>query len=161
MRNLAQRSAGAAKEIKSLIEDSVDKVEGGNRQVEQAGVTMSEIVQAIKRVTDLMSEIAAASEEQSSGISQVNTAVTQMDEVTQQNAALVEEAAAAAESLSEQADLLADAVAVFKFSDEGGSAAPRRTKALPGRASKLPPPRKPAKSIASNKPVVDDEWDEF
>jgi len=162
VRNLAQRSAGAAKEIKSLIEDSVDKVEGGNRQVEQAGVTMSEIVQAIKRVTDLMSEIAAASEEQSSGISEVNTAVTQMDEVTQQNAALVEEAAAAAESLSEQADLLADAVAVFKFSDEGGSVAPRRPKAaLPGRTSKLPPPRKPTKSIARNKPVVDDEWDEF
>ncbi|MDO9008571.1 MAG: methyl-accepting chemotaxis protein, partial [Thiobacillus sp.] len=98
VRNLAQRSAGAAKEIKSLIEDSVGQVEAGDRLVEEAGKTMSEIVTSVKRVTDIMGEIAAASQEQSAGIEQVNQAITQMDDVTQQNAALVEQAAAAAES---------------------------------------------------------------
>ena len=103
VRNLAQRSAGAAKEIKSLIEDSVGKVDAGGKLVDEAGKTMDEIVTSVKRVTDIMSEIAAASQEQSAGIEQVNQAVTQMDEATQQNAALVEEAAAAAESLQDQA----------------------------------------------------------
>ncbi|WP_080735010.1 methyl-accepting chemotaxis protein, partial [Bordetella bronchiseptica] len=115
VRSLAQRSAQAAKEIKVLIEDSVDKVGTGSRQVERAGATMQEIVASVKRVTDIMGEISAASEEQSSGIEQVNRAVSQMDEVTQQNAALVEEAAAAAGSLQEQAQRLAEAVSVFKI----------------------------------------------
>ena len=115
VRNLAQKSAQAAKEIKGLIEDSVGKVGAGSQQVERAGATMQEIVASVKRVTDIMGEISAASEEQSSGIDQVNRAVSQMDEVTQQNAALVEEAAAAAGSLQEQAQRLAEAVAVFKI----------------------------------------------
>src|SRR5512147_2697308 len=114
VRNLAQRSAAAAKEIKTLIGDSVEKVEGGSKLVAQAGQTMEEIVTSIRRVTDIMSEITAASVEQSQGIEQVNTAITQMDEVTQQNAALVEEAAAAAEALEEQAQNLSAAVNVFK-----------------------------------------------
>ncbi|WP_430736469.1 methyl-accepting chemotaxis protein [Pseudomonas anguilliseptica] len=115
VRNLAQRSAAAAKEIKTLISDSVDKVETGNTLVAQAGKTMNEIVTAIKRVTDIMAEIAAASAEQSTGIEGVSGAVSQMDEMTQQNAALVEEAAAAAESLLEQATSMTEAVAIFKF----------------------------------------------
>jgi len=115
VRNLAQRSAEAAKEIKQLISDSVSKVIGGTQLVEKAGVTMEEIMQSVQRVTDIMGEIAAASIEQSSGIDQVNRAVTQMDEVTQQNSALVEQAAAAAESLVEQADSLMDAVNMFKL----------------------------------------------
>ncbi|MDF8365472.1 methyl-accepting chemotaxis protein [Achromobacter anxifer] len=115
VRSLAQRSAQAAKEIKGLIEDSVSKVGAGSQQVERAGATMQEIVASVKRVTDIMGEISAASEEQSGGIDQVNRAVSQMDEVTQQNAALVEEAAAAAGSLQEQAERLAEAVAVFKI----------------------------------------------
>ena len=124
VRNLAQRSAGAAKEIKSLISDSVEKVGNGSRLVTQAGRTMEEIVSSVKRVTDIMSEISAASLEQTSGIEQVNQAVTNMDETTQQNAALVEQAAAAAESLEEQARSLVSAVAVFKL--EAGAVAERR-----------------------------------
>jgi methyl-accepting chemotaxis protein-2 (aspartate sensor receptor) len=115
VRTLAQRSAQAAKEIKLLIEDSVGKVTMGSGQVERAGATMQEIVASVKRVTDIMGEISAASEEQSGGIDQVNRAVSQMDEVTQQNAALVEQAAAAAGSLEEQARNLAEAVSVFKI----------------------------------------------
>ena len=115
VRNLAQRSAAAAKEIKTLIGDSVDKVGAGAKLVDQAGATMSEIVSAVKRVTDIMSEISAASTEQSAGIEQVNQAITQMDEVTQQNAALVEEAAAAAESMQEQANTLMEAISIFKL----------------------------------------------
>ncbi|MFA6015231.1 MAG: methyl-accepting chemotaxis protein [Gallionellaceae bacterium] len=114
VRNLAQRSAAAAKEIKQLIDDSVSKVGAGSKLVAQAGQTMQEIVGSIKRVTDIMSEISAASLEQSSGIEQVNQAITQMDEVTQQNASLVEEAAAAAESLEEQAHSLSVSVGMFK-----------------------------------------------
>jgi len=113
VRNLAQRSAAAAKEIKALIGDSVDKVGAGTKLVDEAGKTMEEIVASVKRVTDIMSEITAASQEQSAGIEQVNQAITQMDGVTQQNAALVEEAAAAAELLEEQARNLEAAVAVF------------------------------------------------
>ena len=103
VRNLAQRSAAAAKEIKALIGDSVDKVGAGNRLVADAGSTMDEVVASVRRVTDIMGEITAASHEQSAGIAQVNQAIAQMDAVTQQNAALVEEAAAAAESLQDQA----------------------------------------------------------
>ncbi|WP_025138885.1 methyl-accepting chemotaxis protein [Achromobacter sp. DH1f] len=126
VRSLAQRSAQAAKEIKGLIEDSVTKVGAGSQQVERAGATMQEIVSSVKRVTDIMGEISAASEEQSSGIDQVNRAVSQMDEVTQQNAALVEEAAAAAGSLQEQAQRLAEAVAVFKINAGGVIDVPAR-----------------------------------
>ncbi len=121
VRNLAQRSASAAKEIKTLISDSLETVEGGAKLVDQAGATMNEIVESVKRVTDIMGEITAASQEQTSGIEQINQAVSQMDEVTQQNAALVEEAAAASESLQDQASNLAQVVSVFKL-DEGGQA---------------------------------------
>jgi len=135
VRNLAQRSAAAAKEIKTLIGDSVEKVENGTKLVDQAGQTMEEIVTSIKRVTDIMSEISAASSEQSAGIEQVNQAITQMDEVTQQNAALVEEAAAAAESLEEQAQNLSTSVSVFKLDTKGGMthvAAPKHAEAARG-----------------------------
>src|SRR3569832_2122128 len=115
VRSLAQRSAAAAKEIKGLIGDSVDKVENGAKLVEQAGATMDEIVGSVRRVTDVMVEIMAASQEQSTGIEQVNLAIGQMDQVTQQNAALVEEAAAAAASMQEQAAGLARLVATFKL----------------------------------------------
>ncbi|MEW6707320.1 MAG: methyl-accepting chemotaxis protein [Pseudomonadota bacterium] len=115
VRNLAQRSAEAAKEIKSLITTSVERVEQGTALVDQAGTTMTEIVGAIKRVTDIMGEISAASTEQSAGVAQVGEAVSQMDQATQQNAALVEESAAAAESLKGQAQQLVQAVAVFKL----------------------------------------------
>lgn len=115
VRNLAQRSAAAAKEIKLLIGDSVEKVENGSRLVNDAGTTMSDIVESVKRVTDIMAEITAASQEQTSGIEQINLAITQMDEVTQQNAALVEESAAAAEAMQEQAGKLSQVVSVFKL----------------------------------------------
>jgi methyl-accepting chemotaxis protein len=115
VRNLAQRSAAAAKEIKTLISDSVEKVDAGSRLVDQAGATMGEIVESVKRVTDIMSEITAASKEQTSGIEQINQAITRMDEVTQQNAALVQQAAAAAESLHNQTGNLTQVVGVFKI----------------------------------------------
>ncbi len=174
VRNLAQRSAAAAKEIKTLIGDSVEKVEGGSKLVAQAGQTMEEIVTSIKRVTDIMSEITAASQEQSAGIEQVNLAITQMDEVTQQNAALVEEAAAAAESLEEQAQNLSVSVATFRVDDKGGTAvAVRREQAPVAHAEQRAPARKgtavaktPAKAPAAKpkaKPQSDDdgEWEEF
>ncbi|QHE92744.1 HAMP domain-containing protein [Pandoraea fibrosis] len=116
VRTLAQRSASAAKEIKGLIEASGNRVETGTRLVERAGATMEEVVQSVKRVTDIMGEISAASIEQSSGIEQVNRAVTQMDEMTQQNAALVEEASAAAAALESQAARLRESVALFRLS---------------------------------------------
>ncbi len=115
VRNLAQRSAAAAKEIKGLIGDSVEKVAAGSKLVTEAGSTMDEIVDSVKRVTDIMSEIMAASQEQSSGIEQVNRAISQMDQVTQQNAALVEEAAAASDAMQAQATKLAQVVSVFKL----------------------------------------------
>ncbi|MFZ6707788.1 methyl-accepting chemotaxis protein [Undibacterium sp. TC9W] len=143
VRNLAQRSASAAKEIKSLISDSVDKVDQGSKLVDEAGKTMDEIVTSVQHVADIMSEITAASQEQSSGIEQVNLAITQMDEMTQQNAALVEQAAAAAESMEEQAVALAQAVSVFK---------------LNGNAAQISQQAKPVVSkVASNvthKPVA-------
>jgi methyl-accepting chemotaxis protein len=117
VRTLAQKSASAAKEIKLLISDSVNKVDMGFKQVKEAGDTMGEIVTSVKRVTDIMDEISAASVEQSAGIDQVNQAITQMDEVTQQNASLVEESAAASTSLEEQAQSLMQAVGVFKLSE--------------------------------------------
>ena len=123
VRSLAQRSAQAAKEIKGLISTSVERVEQGTTLVDQAGVTMTEIVTAIKRVTDIMGEISSASTEQSAGVAQVGEAVTQMDQATQQNAALVEESAAAAESLKLQAQQLVQVVALFQLS-HGDAAAP-------------------------------------
>jgi methyl-accepting chemotaxis protein len=135
VRSLAQRSAAAAKEIKGLIGDSTDKVTDGYKLVEQAGGTMDEVVNAVKRVTDIMGEISAASTEQSQGIEQVNRAITQMDETTQQNAALVEEAAAAAESLQDQAASLSQAVAVFRTRIGGGGAS--GTLAAPRMAGRL------------------------
>jgi methyl-accepting chemotaxis protein len=115
VRSLAQRSAAAAKEIKALIDDSVGKVDAGSALVGQAGQTMEEIVGSIKRVTDIMGEIAAASVEQTSGIEQINQAITQMDQVTQQNAVLVEKASAAARSMREQTGNLVEVVSVFKL----------------------------------------------
>jgi methyl-accepting chemotaxis protein len=123
VRSLAGRSAEAAKEIKALIGDSVERVGRGTALVDQAGATMTEVVQAIKRVTDLMGEISAASAEQSAGVAQVGAAVTQMDQATQQNAALVEESAAAAESLKQQAQALVQAVAVFRLAQGEDAAA--------------------------------------
>ncbi|MEO8169789.1 MAG: methyl-accepting chemotaxis protein [Oxalobacteraceae bacterium] len=123
VRNLAQRSAAAAKEIKVLIDDSVEKVDVGSKLVNQAGTTMGEIVASVKRVTDIMGEITAASQEQEAGIGQINQAIAEIDTVTQQNAALVEEAAAAAESLQDQAGNLAHVVSVFRL-DGTHAAAP-------------------------------------
>jgi methyl-accepting chemotaxis protein len=158
VRNLAQRSAAAAKEIKALIGDSVEKVENGSKLVTEAGKTMDEIVSSVKRVTGIMADIAAASAEQSSGIDQVNHAVTQMDEVTQQNAALVEEAAAAAESLEEQAQTLAETVSQFRLESDIRSPLKQR-QSLPVK-SKPPMVRK---TTAPSKPAAaeDDEWQEF
>jgi methyl-accepting chemotaxis protein len=118
VRNLAQRSAAAAKEIKALIDDSVGKVDVGTRLVGDAGSTMKQIVEGIQRVADIMSEISAASGEQTAGIEQVNSAIEQMDAATQQNASLVEEAAAAAASMQQQADELARVVGVFQLSEQ-------------------------------------------
>ena len=130
VRTLAQRSATAAKEIKGLIEASVDKVSEGSQLVNQAGNTMGEIVSSVQRVTDIMAEISAASQEQSAGIEQVNQTITQMDEATQQNAALVEEASAAARSMEDQARSLSAAVDVFVIDTRGHApkvaAAPQR-----------------------------------
>ncbi|MGK5061080.1 methyl-accepting chemotaxis protein [Janthinobacterium sp. LB3P112] len=121
VRNLAQRSAAAAREIKELITHSVDAVDTGSKLVEQAGATMEEIVESVKRVTDVMSEITAASQEQTSGIEQINQAITQMDTVTQRNAALVEEATAAAESLQDQAASLVQVVSIFRLAAPGAA----------------------------------------
>jgi methyl-accepting chemotaxis protein len=147
VRNLAQRSAAAAKEIKSLIDDSVYKVEAGSRLVAQAGSTMDEIVDSVRRVTKIMQEIASASEEQISGIEQINEAISQMDSVTQQNAALVEQAAAAAEALQDQAASQAQVVSVFKL--EKGGVAVSAVKRLPAA--------KPTASASAKA----DAWEEF
>ena len=169
VRNLAQRSASAAKEIKDLISTSVSKTAEGTRLVESAGSTMQEIVSSVQRVTDIMGEIAAASSEQSAGIDQVNTSITSMDEVTQQNAALVEQAAAAAESLVEQATSLMDTVGGFKLQGQGQE---RRSSSSPMRQS-TPVARKPvqmSKPVAKSAPAksmaktgTDDAsaWEEF
>jgi methyl-accepting chemotaxis protein len=166
VRHLAQRSAAAAKEIKALIDDSVEKVDLGAQLVDQAGDTMQEIVASVKRVTDIMGEISTASQEQTDGIQQVNQAINQMDEVTQQNAALVEEAAAAAESLQDQATHLAQVVGVFKLQDAGGSMMPA------GRANVVPVVRKAApeavslvpvsaQRVVNSRPLDGGDWEEF
>ena len=159
VRNLAQRSAAAAKEIKTLIGDSVDKVEEGSSQVAEAGKTMEEIVSSVKRVTDIMAEITAASQEQTSGIEQINQAITQMDQVTQQNAALVEEAAAAASSLQEQASGLSEVVSLFRHNQNKVShaAAPQRRRAADAPRTQMsqPQPRQLAVAGAAG------DWEEF
>jgi methyl-accepting chemotaxis protein len=137
VRSLAGRSAEAAKEIKALIGESVARVENGSTLVDRAGVTMTEVVNSIKRVTDIMGEISAASSEQAQGVSQVGEAVTQMDQVTQQNAALVEEMAAAASSLKSQAYDLVETVAVFKLGAGSGSASGAAPGRGPGRQQLL------------------------
>jgi len=156
VRNLAQRSAAAAKEIKTLIGDSVDKVEEGSKQVAEAGKTMDEIVGSVKRVTDIMAEITAASQEQTQGIEQINQAITQMDQVTQQNAALVEEAAAAAASLQEQASGLSQVVSVFKLDNSQQSnyaAAPEHTVTAHRSTPMQPPAVKRAIAAPQRKPA--------
>ncbi|MFZ6769031.1 methyl-accepting chemotaxis protein [Undibacterium sp. Di26W] len=173
VRNLAQRSAAAAKEIKTLINDSVEQVEIGSRLVDQAGSTMDSVVSSIKNVTDIMGEITLASQEQTSGIEQINQAVTHMDEVTQQNAALVEEAAAAAGSLEEQAQILTQVVSVFKLPGHLAESAPaiKTNRRIEPAVRKTGPQSTPAKRISSNvRPLkqaksgnaaASDEWDEF
>lgn len=167
VRTLAQRSAAAAKEIKTLISDSVDKVNNGNTLVAQAGQTMNDIVVAIKRVTDIMAEIAAASAEQSSGIEEINTAVSQMDEMTQQNAALVEQAAAAAESMQDQATTLNQSVAVFRFDQAQRphlASATRLPSTAPARPEARFEGKNPVtklKSLPPQKKPKEDEWEEF
>jgi methyl-accepting chemotaxis protein len=174
VRNLAQRSAAAAKEIKTLIGDSVDKVDAGSKLVDQAGATMNEVVDSVKRVTDIMAEILAASQEQTSGIEQVNQAITQMDQVTQQNAALVEEAAAAAMSMQEQAGGLSEVVSVFRLDDHqrDQAAPPSRPASINRPAVPVPaprarqtiaaPPRKPRPApVAPAAPAGREEWETF
>ncbi|KGT96030.1 chemotaxis protein [Erwinia typographi] len=148
VRSLAQRSAGAAKEIEGLIAESVDLIGKGSSQVGNAGETMTDIVDAVRRVTDIMAEIAAASDEQSRGIQQVSLAVTEMDNVTQQNAALVEEASAAASSLEEQASRLTQAVAAFHLSD-GARDHPTQP-SLTSRPKALPVPGRPVLASSEN-----------
>jgi methyl-accepting chemotaxis protein len=187
VRSLAQRSAEAAKEIKSLINASVERVEQGTALVDQAGSTMEEVVNSIKRVTDIVGEISVASSEQSTGVTQVGEAVTQMDQVTQQNAALVEQSAAAADSLKQQAQALVGAVAVFKLahsqaatagssspaaasparSAQHGAVTPRpavakaRPKPAPAPADEPAPPRRSPAATATAKAGGDDEWVQF
>ncbi len=176
VRNLAQRSAGAAKEIKELINDSVSKTTEGTALVENAGKTMEEVVNSVKRVSDIIGEIAAASQEQSAGIAQVNDAVIKMDDMTQQNTALVEQAAAAAESLMEQASDMMNAVSVFVIEGSVRSSAastaipssyrPQAMSAAPAIAApgmnssaRVIPPT-PAKVIP-NTGSSNDDWEEF
>jgi methyl-accepting chemotaxis protein len=163
VRTLAQRSATAAKEIKQLIDESVSKVGAGARQVDEAGVTMREIVASIQRVTDIMADIQAASHEQTTGIEQINQAIVQMDQVTQQNAALVEESAAASEALQEQARKLSELVSIFRLAQ---GAAPRIV-ATPAAHPAAKPAPKPALKLPKpgvNKAAVKEsttDWEEF
>ncbi|CAG2161079.1 methyl-accepting chemotaxis protein [Cupriavidus numazuensis] len=154
VRTLAQRSAAAAKEIKSLIDDSVGKVDAGSELVGQAGSTMAEIVDSVKRVTDIMGEITAATHEQTSGIEQVNQAITQIDEATQQNAALVEEASAAAHSMQEQAGHLAQAVSVFKIDGSARLSSSPMPAAAPVRAMVAAPVKSPATAPRAATPAL-------
>jgi methyl-accepting chemotaxis protein len=165
VRTLAHRSAAAAKEIKELIGDSVEKVGAGNKLVAEAGSTMGEIVSSVQRVTDIMGEISMATQEQSTGIDQINMAVGQMDTVTQQNAALVEEAAAAAASLQEQAATLAEVVSVFRMDEVAApramAMAARQTRVAPAAsrpALKAAPSKAPARQTAT---ASADDWEEF
>jgi methyl-accepting chemotaxis protein len=161
VRNLAQRSAAAAKEIASLIEASVDKIYTGSKLADQAGATMHEVVVAVKRVTDIMAEISAASEEQSAGIEEVNQAIVQMDDMTQQNAALVEQAAAAAEAMQGQSLALKEAVDVFKL--RAGIEEFRIAIANPAKpATRIAEaPARKGRRIVKAKEDKDGEWREF
>jgi methyl-accepting chemotaxis protein len=168
VRNLAQRSAAAAKEIKTLIGDSVEKVDGGATLVDEAGQTMQLIVTSVKQVADIMSEITAASEEQSLGIEQVNEAINQMDEMTVQNSALVEQSAAAAQSMNDEAVVLAKAVAVFKLRDEPVVRVAAKKPAAPKPA--LPKPAAVARPVKAEAPKARpapkaasevSDWEEF
>ena len=169
VRNLAQRSAAAAKEIKALIDHSVENVEIGSRLVDQAGATMQEIVESVRRVTDVMSEISAATQEQTAGINQINVAIAQMDEVTQQNAALVEQAAAAASSLQDQAASMIGVVSVFKLGGEydNTSAAPRPALRAPAKPAVRASTKRPALQVSAARkepkatPPAADDWEEF
>jgi len=165
VRTLAQRSAVAAKEIKALIDESVTRVEGGSRQVDEAGRTMREVVDSVRQVATLVREISGASEEQSTGIGQVNQAVSQMDTVTQQNAALVEEAAAAAASMQEQATRLAQEVRRFKVDAGSGSAVQAQARLLPAERVAARKPAAPAARAAQARPALagasQDEWSSF
>ena len=170
VRNLAQRSAAAAKEIKNLIGDSVEKVDVGTKLVDDAGKTMEEIVNAVKRVTDIMSEISAASNEQSQGIEQVNRAIANMDEATQQNAALVEQAAAAAESLEEETQSLTQSVSVFKLvetqqvhklASKNVGRVVDKSGAKPMQKNKQVTQASPKTITNKPKTVEGDEWEEF
>ncbi len=172
VRNLAQRSAAAAKEIKALISDSVEKVDVGNKLAGEAGQAMEEIVDSVKRITDIMSDIVMASQQQSSGIEQVNQAIGLIDEMTQQNAALVEQAAAASESLNQQSGILAESISIFTLKQDGqaGAAplprheavqnAPARSKTLPARVARKKAAPQPAKQLTAAK-AVNDDWEEF
>ncbi len=174
VRSLAQRSAGAAKEIKQLIDDSVETVDAGTRLVDEAGKTMSEIVSSVKRVTDIIADISAAAQEQSSGIEQINQAVLQMDEGTQQNAALVEEASAAARSLEQQSGQLVQTVSAFRLDTDAGvdravAAIGRAAPTVSGKAA--PAHAASARTAAAERPKValvqpgnargDQHWQEF
>ena len=164
VRNLAQRSAGAAREIKALIGDSVEKVDGGGQLVDEAGQTMQLLVTSVKQVADIMSEITAASQEQSMGIEQVNAAIVHMDEMTLQNAALVEQAAAAAQSMQDEALVLSRAVAVFTL--HAGPAAPPRPAAPRAAPPKAPvAPRAPRVARPAPQPkasaAATSDWEEF
>jgi methyl-accepting chemotaxis protein len=170
VRSLAQRSAAAAKEITTLIDDSVRKVGAGAKLVNQAGATMGEIVESVKRVTDIMGEITAASREQTSGIEQINQAISQMDQVTQQNAALVEEAAAASDAMQDQSRKLADAVGVFKVDNARFVSPatvttatqpkrPRSVKPVPVKTAR-PPLTQPGR-ITSRPVGSAEEWEQF
>ncbi|MEO6352125.1 MAG: methyl-accepting chemotaxis protein [Burkholderiaceae bacterium] len=180
VRSLAQRSAAAAKEIKLLIGDSVEKVEVGRKLVDQAGTTMDEIVSSVKRVTDIMSEITSAGQEQEVGIAQINQAIAEMDTVTQMNAALVEEAAAAAASLLDQTSGLLQVVSVFKIADAravadqaiqtasrparlatAGVASIASTASSSGFARRSTPTAKPLKRMASAPALAGGDWEEF
>ncbi|MES2297995.1 MAG: methyl-accepting chemotaxis protein [Pseudomonadota bacterium] len=174
VRNLAQRSAAAAKEIKALIGDSVERVEAGSKLVGNAGTTMDEVVDSVKRVTAIIAEIAVASGEQNAGIDQINDAISQMDSVTQQNAALVEEAAAAAEAMKQQAESLAHAVSVFKIDESKMAAAPAARsvarapfkaparKAVAARKPAPPPARLPARPAPPAAAEAEEAgWEEF
>ncbi len=170
VRNLAGRSATAAKEIKALIQDSVAKVDEGSKLVDESGRTLDEIVNAVKKVTDIVAEIAAASREQSSGIEQVNKAVMQMDQTTQQNAALVEEASAASQAIVQQAQALNGMIARYNVGDEGAArpakavaaAAERRSAARPWGNRAAPAAAKVSLTAPARKTVGEDtEWKEF
>ena len=158
VRNLAQRSAAAAREIKALIVDSTGKVENGSKLVGNAGDTMREIVDSVRRVTDIMAEITSASAEQSGGIEQINQAIAQMDEVTQQNAALVEQTSAAAEAMQDQAARLAQAVSVFRLD----AAAAAVVAVKPVKRAEAPKPAQAAQPVKRKEPVAAaGDWEEF